>query len=116
MSFIINLLFLIMFFIIKKYCKKDKIDKFDIFLYNCHFIYTIISFLAIRMSVLSRITVFFDILIMVSIPNFIEKVSYYRLIVLIYYIVLLLLFISMLVVLIYRPEWYKVTPYRMLSK
>lgn len=111
LSFFINLFILLLFFMINK-IEKTKNNEDEIFLYNCQYILTLISFLCIKMSILSRVTVLFDVLILVSLPNYIRKIRNLKIRAAVYFGVVCFFLLSTSIILLYRPEWYKVIPYR----
>lgn len=112
-TFIINLIILFVIEIIRSNKTiAEKIDKKDNFFYNCHFVLTFLSFLAIKMNILGRITIFFQVITTVALPNYINMLSNKKLVFILYIIILTCFFINMIVVLKYRPEWYNVLPYK----
>lgn len=72
---------------------------------------TIFSFLAIRMSILSRITDYFFIFSIIYIPNVLKTIINPKLKLFVTYFVIIICLIYNFAILIYRPEWFNVTPY-----
>lgn len=102
-----------MLFIDNLYKKEIKDETgLDNLFYNMLFFGMIISFLSIRINILSRILHFFDVTNTIFLANRISQISNQKNKKILKIIVLTLYFISMCIVLIYRPDWYNVVPYR----
>ncbi|QWU15125.1 EpsG family protein [Paenibacillus sophorae] len=71
----------------------------------------IISLLSIRMSILGRVTDYFSIFLIIYIPNFIMKIKYGKLRSLVVLAIMLSSMLYNLIIFLYKPEWYGVTPY-----
>lgn len=107
-SFLMYLCIFIFLYIVSK--NKDK-TLFDEFMLLCVFILAILNFLAIKISVFTRVAMYLSVLITIAIPNFIEnyiKTSDKKVM---YFCILICFSIYCFVILYFRPNWNYVVPY-----
>lgn len=111
-SIIAFIMYLVVYTFLSCITKYKKIAPKDNFFYNCSFVLVLVSFLAIRMSVLSRITEYLSILMIVQIPNFIGYIKNVKKRVLLYFVVVVCFSVYCYSILYLRPNWNNVYPYK----
>lgn len=112
-SIIAFIMYSVIFIFLLEILKKNKeVTKRDNFFYNCSFILVLVSFLSIRLSILSRVTEYLSILMIVQIPNFIKYIRSAKKRLILYIIVIFCFMIYCSVITYFRPNWNNIFPYR----
>ncbi len=91
--------------------KEVETDKNDILLYNISFVNVLLNFLAIRISILSRVSTYFDVFSIVLIANYIAKLENKRTRALCYILVFVGFLCYCLTITYLRPNWNHINPY-----
>ena len=111
-SIIVFFMYFIVYIFLLYITKHKKVMKKDNFLYNCSFILVLVSFLAIKLSVLSRITEYLSILMIVQIPNFIGYIESPKKRLVLYMGVIFCFICYCVVITYFRPNWNNIYPYK----
>lgn len=72
----------------------------------------VLSILIMKVSIFNRFIPYFSIFVIIWLSNCLEKIRNYRNKIILTSIILVILFIYWIIIMIFRPEWYGVTPYK----
>lgn len=92
--------------------KKEKEDKIDNFVHNIALISVIINLLSIKISILDRYAIFFEIFYTILIPNCIRKINNAKTRLILYIMFFVCFLAYMLIITYFRPNWNYINPFR----
>lgn len=111
-NFLINLILVIWGgFILKRY--KISMSNFEKYVFLTMIMATILSFVSIKMNILGRLNIFFDIYILIYIPLMLNFIKNKKEKIFMCYVITNLTLMHFIIILYFRADWYGVIPYKL---